>query len=139
MLLESPPPQVMVSEQGRVVTLHADRSGHFGGAGQINGVPVDFLIDTGASYLSIPLSMADSLGLKIDRSPANRVLLNTAAGQVTAYRILVDSVHFSVIEQRNVMAVVVPKLHRPLLGMNFLSKLMMQQQGKRMVLQVGPG
>jgi len=135
-LLESPPPQAMVSTQGSEVVITADRSGHFKGAGTINGMPVNFLVDTGASYLSIPLSMADRLQLTLDRSPAGMVMLNTAAGQVKAYRTVVNSVRFSIIEQQHVAAVVVPKLDQPLLGMNFLSKLHMSQRGGEMVLQV---
>ncbi len=134
-LIESPPPQVMVSGQGATVTLHADRSGHFRGKGAINGVPVEFLVDTGASYLSIPLSMAHTL--KLDTAtPSSRVLLETAAGQVTAHKVMVDSVRFSVIEQNHVAAVVVPELKQPLLGMNFLKRLSIQQRSGTMVLQV---
>lgn len=135
-LLESPPLQVMISEQGSEVVISADRSGHFRGEGSINGVPVQFLIDTGASYLSIPSSMVDRLGIIVDQTPTNQVTLSTAAGKVNAYRVIVDSVHFSVIEQNHVAAVVVPKLDQPLLGMNFLNRLQMSQKGRKMALRV---
>lgn len=134
-LIESPPPQVTVSEQGATVTLHADRSGHFRGEGEINGVPVEFLLDTGASYLSIPQSMAKQLRLDAGTS-SSRVLLETAAGQVTAHKVVVDSVRFAVIEQSHVAAVVVPELKQPLLGMNFLKRLTIRQQQGTMTLRV---
>ncbi len=132
-LLESPAPQVMVSERGTEVVLQADRSGHFRAEGAINGVPVQFLVDTGASYLAIPQSMAERLKLKFS---AGQVVLETAAGRVTARKSIVEQVRFSVIEQRHVAAVVVPDLEQPLLGMNFLRKLSIHQKGGVMVMRV---
>ncbi len=134
-LLQSPPPQLVVSPQGTRVTLYADRSGHFRGDGSINGVAVEFLVDTGASYLSLPESLANRLGLKGALADSPRVLLETAAGQVAAYRTLVEVVRFSGIEQHHVAAVVVPGLAQPLLGMNFLKHLEIQQRDGEMVLQ----
>ena len=135
-LLESPPPQILVTERGREVLLTADRSGHFNGNGSINGVATTFLIDTGASYLSIPQSISHRLKLGQYRKPSNRVTLQTAAGAIQAYRTTVDSVQFEGIEQRHAAAVVVPGLEQALLGMNFLRRVEMNQKGKTMTLRV---
>jgi len=134
-LLESPPAQILLTEDGQVVILTADRSGHFVGAGSINGVQAPFLVDTGATVLSVPESMVGSLNLGSYRIPVNQVSLETAAGTVKGYRVIVDRVLFEGIEQRHVAAVVVPKLEKPLLGMNFLRKIEMTQSGKQMILR----
>lgn len=131
-LIESPAPQVMVSASGSEVVIQADRSGHFRGEGEINGAPVHFLVDTGASYLSIPKTMAQALGL----SRGQTVKLQTAAGEVEGYRTMVESVRFTVLEQHNVAAVVIPQLKQPLLGMNFLRQLSITQRKGEMVLRV---
>jgi aspartyl protease family protein len=133
MLLESPAAQVVVSERGTEVVLQADRSGHFRGKGTINGVPVEFLVDTGASYLAIPHAMAERLRLQL---APGEVMLETAAGRVAARKGMVERVAFSVIEQRHVAAVVVPGLEQPLLGMNFLRRLSIHQKGGTMVMRV---
>ncbi|HIJ23393.1 MAG: TIGR02281 family clan AA aspartic protease [Gammaproteobacteria bacterium] len=134
--LESPPAQIMISDHGTVVVLKADRRGHFRGDGSINGLPVHFLVDTGASYLSIPEKMSATLGLEHENSPANQVTLETAAGKVIAYKVVIDRVRFVGIQQDHVAAVVVPKLQEPLLGMNFLKKLSMSQKSGEMRLTV---
>ena len=133
-LLESPEPQIITSSQGSEVVLYADRSGHFRGEGAINGLPVKYLVDTGASYLSIPESMAAQLGLAQQRK--QRVVLETAAGKVQAYKVIISRVRFVGIEQRNVAAVVVPRLEQPLLGMNFLKRLSITQREGEMRLRV---
>jgi len=93
-------------------------------------------VDTGATVLSVPENMARSLNLGSYRTPVNQVMLETAAGTVKGYRVVLDSVLFEGIEQRHVAAVVVPKLDRPLLGMNFLRKIEMTKSGKKMTLRV---
>jgi len=92
-------------------------------------------VDTGATVLSVPESMVGSLNLGSYRIPVNQVSLETAAGTVKGYRVIVDRVLFEGIEQRHVAAVVVPKLEKPLLGMNFLRKIEMTQSGKQMILR----
>ena len=134
-LLESPPAQILMTQNGLEVTLTANRSGHFVGGGSINGVQTSFLVDTGATVLSVPESMVGSLNLGSYRIPVNQVSLETAAGTVKGYRVIVDRVLFEGIEQRHVAAVVVPKLEKPLLGMNFLRKIEMTQSGKKMTLR----
>ena len=134
-LLESPPPQVMHSATGTEVVLSMDRSGHYRGEGAVNGVPVNFLVDSGATYVAIPQTMAHSLG--IDLRDAVQIRVDTAAGTTEAYRVVVDSVRFTEIEQRHVAVVLVPKLDEPLLGMNFLKKISIRQKNRKMILRVG--
>lgn len=58
------------------VALRADRQGHFTGTALINGVPMPFMIDTGATTTSVPSAMARAAGLPVG-SP---VRIATAGG-----------------------------------------------------------
>lgn len=133
-LLESPPPQVMNTSTGTEVVLSIDRSGHYRGNGAVNGLPVNFLIDSGASYVALPQSIASRAG--IDLGDAVQITVETAAGETDAYRVVVGSVRFTEIEQRHVAVVVVPELDEPLLGMNFLKKISINHKDGQMVLRV---
>ena len=53
------------------------RDGHFHVAGEVNRQPVRFLVDTGASHVSISQALADRAGLP----PGSPITLNTANGQ----------------------------------------------------------
>ena len=133
-LLESPPPQVMNTSTGTAVVLSMDRSGHYRGNGTVNGLPVNFLVDSGASYVALPQSIASKAGINL--RDAVQITVETAAGKTNAYRIVVDSVRFAEIEQRNVAVVVVPELDEPLLGMNFLKKISISHKDGQMTLRV---
>lgn len=104
-----------------VVTLKRDRSGHYRAAGSINGVAVIFMIDTGASDLSIPESVALEAGLK--RGAARRY--QTANGTITAYRTQVKEVVLGNIQLRNIVASINPEMEgsQILLGMSVLRHL----------------
>jgi len=45
------------------VTIAADLAGHFYANGQVNGGPVRFLVDTGATTVALPADIADRLGI----------------------------------------------------------------------------
>ena len=53
-------------EQGRaMVILQQDRSGHYFAEGLVNGRPVQFLVDTGATDVAISEAAARSLGIEL--------------------------------------------------------------------------
>ena len=61
------PNVVVSSEQGEgfiEVKLVSNVQGHFVASGQINGQPVDFMLDTGATDVSIPADVAKRLKLE---------------------------------------------------------------------------
>ena len=70
---------------GSRVVLSADSRGHFMTQGAINGRPVTFMLDTGAT--SIALSADDALRIGLDYSKGQRVVMNTANGQAQGYRL----------------------------------------------------
>ncbi|MBO7410868.1 MAG: TIGR02281 family clan AA aspartic protease, partial [Ottowia sp.] len=66
------------STSGNRIILTADSRGHFFTNGHINGRPIRFMVDTGASYVALSESMAQNLGL--DYKSAQRVNMATANG-----------------------------------------------------------
>jgi aspartyl protease family protein len=115
-------------------TLTADAQGHFVVEGQINGGPVRFLVDTGAT--SVSLSSADANRLGIDYRKGQPGLMGTANGAAVAYKIRLDSVRVGDIVVANVEAAVLEGNQMPfaLLGMSFLNRMDMRRVGQTMVL-----
>jgi aspartyl protease family protein len=114
--------------------LTADSRGHFVTTGQINGLPVRMLVDTGASLVSINGSEAKRLGINyLQGTPA---AVQTANGTAPAYRVKLDSVRVGDITLNNVDALVHVSEGLPitLLGMSFLNRMEMQREGDRMTL-----
>jgi aspartyl protease family protein len=115
------------------VTLAAGPGGHFIGEGAVNGNPVRFLVDTGATSIALPASEADRLGIAYRKGP--RALSNTANGTVAVYRVSLDTVRLGDIELRSVDAVVFEQgLDMALLGMSFLNRVEMRREGQTMTL-----
>lgn len=121
-------------EAGRVtVVLQRDRSGHYLARGEINGQPVQFLLDTGATWVSIPQKVADRLGLK--RGP--RFSVETAGGTMTSYATRLERVRLGEIELENIGAGINPHVEdeEVLLGMSFLRDLEFTQRGDQLILR----
>lgn len=122
--------------EGRVV-LQSDAQGHFTGAGSINGRSTRFMVDTGASTVTISQSEADRLGIAFRTAP--RDIARTANGDVPVHRITLGSVRLGTIEVQQVPATVVPAaLPEVLLGNSFLERVRMQREDRRMTLQARP-
>jgi aspartyl protease family protein len=115
-------------------TLTADARGHFVVDGQINGGAVRFLVDTGATAVS--LSSADATRLGIDYRKGQPGSMGTANGTVAAYRVKLDTVRVGDIVVNNVDAAVMEGNQMPfaLLGMSFLNRMEMKREGQTMVL-----
>jgi aspartyl protease family protein len=115
------------------VTLSADAGGMFVSEGTINGTPVRFVVDTGASSIALPGREAQRLG--IDYRRGHQVAMNTANGVVPAYRVILDRVKLGGIELNAVEGVVIEQgLDITLLGMSFLNRLEMKRDGHTMTL-----
>ncbi len=115
------------------VTLAADPRGHFITEGAINGNPVRFLVDTGATMIALSASEAVRLG--IDYRKGQRGMSSTAGGMVPTYRVRFDSVRLGGIEISGVDGVVLEQgLDIALLGMSFLNRVEMKRDGHTMVL-----
>lgn len=116
------------------VVLQRNRSGHYAAPGRINGERVQFLLDTGATMVSVPSSLADELGL--ERGAPIRSM--TANGTITVYRTELDSVTLGGIHMRNVSATINPGMHEDLvlLGMSFMQHLELTQRDGTLTLRV---
>jgi aspartyl protease family protein len=116
------------------VTLSADSRGQFVTDSTVNGSPMRFMVDTGATLVSIPGNEARRLG--IDFAKGQKGVVQTANGPAPAYRIKLDSVKVGEIELLNVDAIVLDGggLAQPLLGMSFLNRVEMRREGDSMTL-----
>lgn len=127
-----------IDEQGNTeVILQRNRYGHYVTNGKINGVTVQFMLDTGATDVAIPEVLAEKLSLS--KGPEKRY--HTANGMVTAYSTLLDSVLIGPIEVRNVRASINPGLKGKeiLLGMSVLKRIEFTQRGESLILKVPQG
>lgn len=124
--------QAAASSAGNA-TLKADGRGHFVTDGTINGGSTRFLVDTGATLIAIPADEARRLGISFLNAPRGAV--KTANGVVSAYRVKLDTVRVGGITLNGVDGVVLERgLDVVLLGMSFLNRTEIRQDGETMVL-----
>jgi len=111
-------------EDGRYYVLKANEGGHFAGRFRINGKPVDSMIDTGATFVTMSETTARSLGYG-GNELSFRYEVATANGKVKAARVMLKSIEIGTVAVRNVDAMVIrgKDLTFPLIGMSFLKKL----------------
>ncbi len=115
--------------------LTADGRGHFVADSTVNGAGMRFLVDTGATMISIPGKDARRIGLKF--ADGTRAIAQTANGPAPIYQVKLDSVRIGEIELLNVDAIVLDGggLTQPLLGMSFLNRVEMRNEGGSMTLK----
>ena len=114
--------------------LTADGRGHFLTTGVVNGTSIRFLVDTGASMIS--LGAGDARRIGIDPGKGEPGIVNTANGQARVSRVKLDSVRVGDIVLNNVDATVHQHdLPFALLGMSFLNRMEMQRDGDTMTLK----
>lgn len=108
-------------------------------SGMINGKAENFILDTGASYVTLSTRHADQLGVNY-LNKGKLVQLNTANGKADAYLVTLDKVTVGNIEVANVQAAVMENLSsdKILLGMSFLGNVSMTHEGQVMLLQKKP-
>jgi len=103
--------------------------------GSINGQLADFVVDTGATYITMNPAQADRLRLNYQN--ARKVMVDTANGKATAHVFNIEKIRIGGIELKNVQAAVMYDLssQRILLGMSFLNQVEMQHKDGLMVLK----
>lgn len=123
-----------ITSQGRVIVLPVGPGGHFMAQGAINGRPVQFMVDTGATLVAMGMDEAQRLG--IDWKSGERGMVSTANGSAVAYRVVLSSVRVGDVEIANVAAVVTPQpMPMILLGNSFLSRFQMRREADTMRLE----
>ena len=119
---------------GGVIVLHAGRNGHFLSAGQINGKTVQFMVDTGASLVSLSVAEAERIGLNYKTGQPVRV--NTANGTTQGWLTKLSAVRLGSVDVYEVEAVVsMGDMPFVLLGNSFLARFQMVRANDQMVLE----
>ena len=126
------PNRSLAVTQGEQLILKRNRAGHYLAPGSINGIQVQFLLDSGATWLSIPSHIANKAGL----TKGPEAWVNTANGEIKTFQTLVDEVSLAGLTRYQVRALINPADHQEvvLLGMNFLKHYEWHQSGDTLVL-----
>jgi aspartyl protease family protein len=108
------------------IVLAAGLGGHFTAPGRINGRQVQFMVDTGASVVTLSESVATRIGLDYGRG--QRIEARTANGSVFGHLVTLDTLRVGDVELVNVQAAVLPaSMEHVLLGNSFLSRFQMRR------------
>lgn len=128
-------PQTQVEVGSGSVTLQRASDGHFYAEAQVNGMPVSFLVDTGAT--SIALSREDAQRAAVATNPVmDEVIGSGASGPVKGQFVKLDSVSLGPTEVRDIDAAVLAGGTQSLLGQSFLSQFeAVTIEGNKMVLR----
>lgn len=118
------------------VSIPLNDYGQYRSAGTINGRPVTFLIDTGATIVAMNTTDARRLGVEFGSGEQVRATA-TAGGMVTSWEVRLDSVQVGDIRVRNVQAAVLEGdfPEEILLGMTFLRNVEIKESSGVMVLR----
>lgn len=130
----NPNPASIQAPDGAIeVVLRRNRSGHYVASGRINGEPVRFLIDTGATQVTVPLALARRLGLRLGPEETYR----TANGLTRGWATRLERVELGDLVMQGVRASVLPDLpdDEVLLGMSLLKHLELIQRGELLILR----
>jgi aspartyl protease family protein len=117
----------------REVALKRNKYGHYVTSGKVNGRPVVFMLDTGATGVAIPDNIAKKLNIKRGRP----FTVQTANGKATSYSAILNSVSVGDIELNHVRSGISPGFtgDEILLGMSFLRHIEFTQRGDTLVLK----
>jgi len=121
------------SAERPATTLAADLRGHFIAQGSINGATMSFLVDTGATFIS--LGAADARRARIDMTKGTPGMTMTANGTVRVWKVKLANVKLGGISLSDVDATVHEQdMPVVLLGMSFLNRMEIRRDGQSMTL-----
>jgi aspartyl protease family protein len=113
----------VTANQIRTASLRKAGDGHYWATAYVNGEPIKFLVDTGASVVALTVRDARKAGIDIDSLPRDAEV-RTAAGRVKGARAIIDKIEIDGVKVADVQAVVMDDgLEYSLLGMSFLNRL----------------
>jgi aspartyl protease family protein len=122
---------------GSQIVLPAGLGGHFTTSGSINGRPVEFIVDTGATAVSLRQAAADRIGLVYRNG--RRGLTQTANGAIPVNFVTLNSVRIGDVEVYNIEAAVMPApMSHVLLGNSFLTRFQMKRENDTLTLEKRP-
>jgi clan AA aspartic protease (TIGR02281 family) len=117
-----------VPNNSRALILKQQSNGHYFVDGSINGKPLTFVVDTGASVVSLPRDIAYMASM----SCLEAVSVQTANGNSRSCTSIVKKLKIGHLLLANVTAMIVPNLNQPLLGMNVLQGFRIEQDNGEM-------
>jgi len=122
--------------EAQEVQISRDSTGMFTTVGSINGLTVSFLVDTGATLISMNATEARRLGIDF-RVTGRPMAVTTASGVERAWGVTLDTVKVGGLVQHNVGAAVLEgdQPFQTLLGMSYLGRLEMTNAGRLMTLR----
>ena len=122
----------IVNSQQTSIILKQNKQGHYVASGLVNEEPVNFLLDTGATLISIPLNLAKKLSLSKGKSYP----VSTANGQVTFYSTNISSLKIGALGFKNLEGHLNPGMqgNTILLGMNALKHLELTQRNNTLTI-----
>jgi aspartyl protease family protein len=120
----------------REVQIRRNNTGMYTTVGSINGLPVSFLVDTGATQIAMNAAQARRLGIDY-RVVGNPAAVTTASGTERAWMVMLETVKVGELTLRNVSGVVIEGSQpaETLLGMSFLGRLEITNNGQLMTLR----
>lgn len=122
------------TREAAVVSLTADSAGHFFTAGTVNGAPVRFLVDTGATLIA--MGRTDASRANVDYQKGQPAMSMTANGPTRIWKVSLNSVRVGDVMLNQVDAAVHEQdLPIVLLGLSFLNRMEMKRDGQAMTLK----
>lgn len=120
---------------GTEVVIPVGLGGHFLSEGQINGRPVRFMVDTGATLIAMSRAEADRLGIAWREGQPSQA--QTANGVALTHTVTLGRVRLGSVELSNLQATVMPApMPYVLLGNNVLGRFQMRRDSDVMRLQL---
>ena len=115
--------------------IYADQQGMYLIYGKINGQRIRFLVDTGATHVTMSGHQAEAIG--VDYLKGKKGMARTASGTVHVWEIMLDKVSVGDIRVSNVIATVVPGSEpaEVLLGNSFMKYTKVERSGSVMEIQ----
>ena len=118
----------------REIVMSLGLGGHFTPTGSINGRPVQFMVDTGATLVALSQSEAERIGLDFRNGKPG--MSQTANGAIPVHLVTLSALRVGEVEVNNVQAVVLPApMPYVLLGNSFLSRFQMRRDNDVMRLE----
>lgn len=121
-------------DERQQTVLSADARGHFYAMGAVNGKSVRFLVDTGATMVSLGAGDASRIG--VDWRKGQPGMAQTANGQTRVWKVRLDTIRIGDITLHGVDGLVhETDMPIALLGMSFLSRMEIRNEGSTMTLK----
>ena len=110
------------------LTLKQQENGHYYLPGSVNGRPLNFVVDTGATLVALPRELALSSKIYCREN----VLLQTANGAASACTSIISRLKLGPFLIKDAPATISPNLRQPLLGMSVLQQFRIEQENGEM-------